>query len=163
MACRPGSRTVMIISICRQPHWHLFTSPLSSILAIMTPRRTSARLIAPVPGGVGRDYGVNMRARLSGNVRLTCGTSLLNRINTDISPQWDTSDIHDHAHLCTHSGRDGKTVTTAAMCRPMNRDLLKTALTQVFFFFCVCSFFYFHLWEIHYKSRWWEHIKSVNG
>lgn len=124
----------MIISICRQPHWHLFTSPLSSILAIMTPRRTSARLIAPVPGGVGRDYGVNMRARLSGNVRLTCGTSLLNRINTDISPQWDTSDIHDHAHLCTHSGRDGKTITTAAMCRPMNRDLLKTALTQFFFF-----------------------------
>lgn len=108
----------------------------------MTARRTSARLIAPVPGGVGRDYAVNMRARLSGNVRLTCGTSLLNGINADISPQWDTSDIHNHAHLCTHSGRDDKTVTTAAMCHPMNRDLLKTAFDTGFFvvFFFLLSF-----------------------
>lgn len=96
----------------------------------MTPRRTAARLIAPVPGGVGRDYAVNMRARLSGNVRLTYGTGLLNWINADISPQWDTSDIHNRAHLRTHSERDDKTVTTAAMCRSMKRDLLKT-----FFFF----------------------------
>lgn len=136
MACRPGSRAVMIISICRQPHWHLFTSPLSSILAIMTPHRTTARLIAPVPGGVGRDYAVNMRARLSGNVRLTHGSSLLNGINADISPQWDTSDIHNHAHLCSLPVRDDKTVTKAALCHPMNRwDLhYQTILFKCFSF-----------------------------
>lgn len=107
----------------------------------MTPRRTTARLIALVSGGVGRDYGVNIRARLSVNVRLTYGTSLLNGINADISPQWDTSDIHNHAHLRTHSERDDKTITTAAMCRPMNRDLLKKTFS---------FFFNFHFWEIHY-------------
>lgn len=95
----------------------------------MTPRGTAARLIALVPGGEGPDYAVNMRARLSGNVRLTRGVSLLNGINADISPQRDTSDINVRTHLRTHLERDDRRVTTAAACRPME-PLLKAALTQ---------------------------------
>lgn len=68
----------------------------------MTSHRTSARLIAPVPGGEARDYSVNMRARLSGNVRLTYGMSLLNEINADISVQWDTSDIQMFTYTHIH-------------------------------------------------------------
>lgn len=87
----------------------------------MTPCGRTARLITLVPAGEGPDYAVNIRARLSGNVRLTHGMSLLNGIKDDISPQRDTSDINVRTHLCIQPERDDRTVTMAAMSRTVKQ------------------------------------------